>query len=91
MTNNPISLEELTKLGEKFYTEELKAKLERENLGQYVVIDVEEKKYKVNADRLTAVEEARKDFGDKLFYIIQIGSIQNPSINFTAKRYAWNF
>lgn len=92
MTNNqPQSLEEITKLGEKYYAEELKAKLERENMGQYVVIDVEQKKYQVDADRLVAVEKARKEWGDKLFYIIQIGSIQNPSMNFTAKKYAWNF
>ena len=73
MTNNqPQSLEEITKLGEKFYTETLKAKLEKENMGQYVVIDVEQKQYRIDADRLVAVEKARKDFGDKLFYIIHI-------------------
>jgi len=92
MTNNqPQSLEEITKLGEKFYTEALKTKLEKENMGQYVVIDVEQKQYRIDADRLVAVEKARKDFGDKLFYIIQIGSVQSPSMNFTAKKYAWNF
>ena len=37
---------EITKLGEKFYTEELKEKLERGNMGQYVVIDVEQKNIK---------------------------------------------
>ena len=89
--SQPLSLEEITRLGEKFYTEELKDALERENMGQYVVIDVEQKKYQIDADRLVAVERARKDFGDKLFYIIQIGSVQSPSMNFTAKRYAWNF
>ena len=92
MTNNqPQSLEEITRLGEKFYTETLKTKLEKENMGQYVVIDVEQKKYQIDADRLIAVEKARKEFGDKLFYIIQIGSVQNPGMNFTSKKYAWNF
>lgn len=68
---------EITKLGEKFYTEELKEKLERGNMGQYVVIDVEQKKYQVDADRLIAVEKAQKDFGyNKVFYIIQIGGVQ---------------
>lgn len=91
INNQSLSLEEITKLGEKFYTEELKEKLEQENMGQYVIIDVEQKKYQVDADRLIAVEKARKDFGDKLFYIIQIGSIQSSSVNFTEKKYAWNF
>lgn len=91
INNQPLSLEDITRLGEKFYTEELRGKLERENMGQYVVIDVEQKKYQVDADRLVAVEKARKDFGDKLFYIIQIGSVQGSGMNFTTKRYAWNF
>ncbi|MBI5399312.1 hypothetical protein HZB07_01655 [Candidatus Saganbacteria bacterium] len=92
INNQPLSLEEITKIGEKFYTEELKEGLERSNLGQYVVIDVETKKYDLDADRLVAVERARKSFGDKLFYIIQIGSVQNSNINFTAKKkYAWDF
>ena len=93
MTNikQQLSLEEISKLGEKFYTEKLKEKLEKENMGQYAVIDTEQGKYYIDADRLVAVEKARKEAGDKLFYIIQIGSIQNPGMNFSAKKYAWNF
>ena len=91
MLNNSISLEEISKLGDKFYQDELKDTLEREYMGQYAVIDVEQKKYQVDPDRLVAVEKAKKEFGDKLFYIIQIGSTQNPNSNFSAKKYAWNF
>ncbi len=91
MINRPLSLEEISKLGEKFYVEELKNKLEKDYLGQYAVIDVEQKKYQTNPDRLIAVEKAKKEFGDKLFYIIQIGNTQNPSLNFSAKKHAWNF
>ena len=87
----PLSLEEITKIGERFYTDELKKKLEAESMGQYVVIDVEQKKYQVDPDRLVAVEKAKKEFGDKLFYIIQIGNSQNPNLNYSAKKYAWNF
>jgi hypothetical protein len=90
-THQSSSLEEITNAGEKFYLNHLKEKLEKENMGHYAVIDVEQKKYHVDPDRLIAVEKARKDFGDKLFYIVQIGSIQNPSINFTTEKYAWNF
>jgi hypothetical protein len=86
-----LSLEEITQLGEKFYTEELKNSLEKQYMGQFVVIDVEKKKYQMDPDRLVAVDKARKEFGDKLFYIIQIGSTKNPSLNFAAKKYAWNF
>jgi hypothetical protein len=90
-THQSSSLEEITKAGEKFYFDHLKEKLEKENMGQYAVIDAEQRKYRVDPDRLVAVEKARKDFGNKLFYIVQIGSIHNPSINFTTEKYAWNF
>ena len=91
MTVHNFSLEEISKLGEKFYLEELKDTLEKQHMGQYVVIDVEEKKYQVDPDRLIDFEKAKKEFGDKLFYIIQIGNTQNPSVNYLAKKYAWNF
>ena len=80
MTNinrQPLSLEDISKLGEKFYTEKLKEKLEKESLGQYVVIDVEQGKYYVDSDRLVAVDKATKEFGNKLFYIVQIGNVQH--------------
>lgn len=85
-----LSLEEITKIGQKFYVEELKMKLEEKHMGEYVVIDVDEKKYKIDADRLAAVEKARKEYGEKLFYIVQIGSDAISSINYTEKEYAWD-
>lgn len=90
--NQPnLSLEEISKLGEKLYHEELKDIFEKDYLGQYAVIDVEQKKYQIDPDRLVAIEKAKKEFGDKLFYIIQIGDAQHPSMNYAAKKYAWNF
>jgi len=40
-TKQPLSLEDISRLGEKFYTEKLKEKLEKEHMGKYAVIDVE--------------------------------------------------
>ena len=71
-TNGQLGAIEYTILEQPRPPEPKREKLERENIGQYVIIDVEQKKYQVDADRLIAVEKARKDFGDKLFYIIQI-------------------
>lgn len=86
-----LPLDEISRLGEKFYTEELKDTLEGSNLGDYIVVDVENKRYKINADRLIAVQEAQREFGNKLFYIIQIGGSGQFSMNFMAKKYAWHF
>lgn len=91
-SQNSMSLENISRLGEKFYLDELKSILEPEHMGQYAVIDVEEKKYQVDIDRFTAVEKARKEFGEnKLFYIVQIGMLQQPTMNYIAKKNAWLF
>ncbi len=60
-------------------------------MGQYAVIDVEQKKYRVDPDRLVAIQKAQKDFGDKLFFIVQVGSLKHPSTNFMIEKHAWNF
>lgn len=85
------SPEEISQIGEKFYFEELKDKLEKTNNGEYLVIDVENKQYVINPDKLKAIEEARKKFGNKLLHIIQVGSIQKPLMNFRNTKYAWKF
>lgn len=90
MEPTKLSLEEITKLGEKFYKEQ-KDSLEKQHMGKYVVLDVEQNKYIIDSDRLVAVEKAKKEYGDKLFYIIQIGNTQNPSLNYSEKKYAWLF
>jgi hypothetical protein len=90
-THRSPSVEEIIRAGEKFYFGELKEKLERDNMGQYAVIDVEQKKYRVDPDELVAIQKAQKDFGDKLFFIVQVGSLKHPSMNFMTEKYAWNF
>ena len=90
-THQSPSVEEIVRAGEKFYFDELKEKLESENMGQYAVIDVEQEKYRVDPDRLVAIQKAQKDFGDKLFFIVQVGGLKHPSTNFMTEKYAWNF
>lgn len=85
----PLSLEDISRLGEKFYTEKLKAKLEKEHMGKFAVLDVGKGKHFIDSDRLVAIEKARKESGDILFYIIQIGGAQNSSMNFKSKKNAW--
>jgi hypothetical protein len=91
MSEMSLSLEEISTLGEKFYNEHLKNSLEESHRGQYAVIDVEGRDYEIDADRLLAVEKAQKRFGQKLFYIIQVGASKNPDVNFYSRKdYAWN-
>lgn len=91
MQKQNYSPEEISKIGEEFYFKELQKKLEPEHNGEYVVIDVDLKKYIVNSDMLKALEEAKSKFGEKLFHIIQIGGLQKPTINYKVAKYAWKF
>ncbi len=86
-----LSPEEISRLGDKFYFDELREILERDHKGEYVVIDVANKRYVVDADKLHAIEKAEKEFGKHLFYIIQIGNLQKPLTNFKKHMYAWQF
>ena len=73
--------EVLTK-GESIYLDTLKDELEKKHLGWYVAIDVDSRDYLVNASRVTLIEEARRRFGEKVFFITQIGNLFEPTINF---------
>ena len=83
------SPEEIAQMGEKFYFDELKDTLESDKRGQYVVIDVMNKKHVVDPDKLVALQRAEEDFGKQLFYIIQVGNLQKPNANFKKRLYAW--
>lgn len=89
--NSLLSLEEIAIAGKKLYTD-IREKMEKSHMGEYAVIDVETGRYQVNPNRLVAVEAAEKEFGQKLFYIIQVGANKNPNINYSSRKdYAWNF
>ncbi len=83
---------EILEGGEKFYLESLKSHLEKEHTGEYVAIDVDSKKYIVDANKMSAIKRAQNDFGEKLFYIVQIGNLNEPTVNFRErKNVAWFF
>lgn len=92
MKNSPIDIDDIVKLGEIFYFNHLKNKLEKKHTGEYVVIDVEQQDYEIDADRLKALQKAEKKFGvGKLFYIAQIGTLQKQNIHYRENTYAWHF
>ncbi len=84
-----LSADEVTKAGEKYYFDILKEKLEKTNNGQFLVLEVESKKYFINEDLMVALNEARKEFRSKLFFIVQIGTLQKPTMNYKKENYGW--
>ncbi len=85
------SSENLTKIGEKYYLDNLKDKLEKTNNGDFLVLEVESHKYFINQDLMVALNQAKNEFPDKLFFIVQIGTLQKPAINYKRENYAWLF
>ena len=81
----------MAKLGDEYYNDFLKTKLEKTNLGDYVVLEIASKQYFVNQDLKVALDEALSKFPDKLFHIIKIGATQNNSKSFANNQYGWIF
>lgn len=88
-SSSNYSPEEVAQLGERIYFEKLQADLEKEHLGEYLVLDVHTGKYVLNEDKLAAIKEAEESLGRNLFYIAQVGSVLRTLMNFKARRHAW--
>ena len=73
--------EELAKKGQKIY-ETLKPTLEPDKNGWYIAIEVASEKYFVGETTEKAIEEAKKTFPDRLFYVTRIGGPARISIRF---------
>ena len=89
--SSSLNPDEVTRTGQEIYLKELKDALEQSHLGEYVVIEVKTKKYFVNSDLVTAIQKAKKEFPDSLFFIVQIGKLRPPSIQQKKESYAWLF
>jgi hypothetical protein len=76
---NQDSLDYITKVGAEYYFHELKDELEEKEKGNYLVMEVESKEYFLDEDLLKAIEKAEKKFPDKLFFIVQVGTLQPPA------------
>jgi hypothetical protein len=78
-----MSLDTILKKGEALYLEEFRDKLEKEFLGSYAVIDVDEERFVVSENKLKAFELAKETFGeDKLFFSVHIGELDTATVNF---------
>ena len=64
--------EELSQKGMAIY-EKISKQMEKKNFGKYLAIEVESRKYFVGNTLIEAMEKAKKQFPDKLFYFIRAG------------------
>ena len=67
-----INPEQMAEKGEEIYSAE-KDRLEKENKGKFLAIEVDSGKYFIGKDQMEAFRKARKKFPKKIFYFIRIG------------------
>ncbi len=68
-----INTIEIARIGEQIYQNELKEKMEKENIGKFVAIEVESKDYFLGETQTEATLKAKKKYPDKIFYMVKIG------------------
>ena len=88
-TFNSQTPEEIIKQGEKIYFERIDEL--QNDVGKFVVINVETKDWIINEDKTVAIQEAEKKYPGKLFFIAQIGNLKPQQNVDEARRYALPF
>lgn len=78
-TLNIPSTEDLAKRGSQIY-EEIKSTIEQAHDGHYVAIEVESKKYFIDITAEKAIESAKGEFPDRLFFVRRIGGTTHISV-----------
>ena len=73
MAELSADIKELARRGEDYYDRMLRAKLEPEHVGQYLVLDVETGDYELDANQIAAMQRAQAKHPDTLFYIMRVG------------------
>jgi hypothetical protein len=65
--------EEVTERGEAIYQQQIRAKVEVENKGRFLVVDIETGEYEIDDDELTAIKRAYSKRPEGEFYLLRIG------------------
>ena len=72
--------DEIVARGEKIYDDKLKSKLEPQNIGKFLVIDIETGEYELDDDDLIAALRAYKKKPDGARYEMRIGYATSGTI-----------
>ncbi|MFH1129513.1 MAG: hypothetical protein V1686_02140 [Patescibacteria group bacterium] len=67
-----VNIQDIAEKGTKIY-EEIKGQYESVNIGRFLAIEIESKKVYLGNTSAEAVELARQNHPDKVFYVVKIG------------------
>jgi hypothetical protein len=74
VTNSRRTLEELARLGEQIFEQQVRQALRPEDEGKFVAIDVESSEYEMDADDYTAVMRLRSRKPSADIWLMRAGS-----------------
>jgi hypothetical protein len=90
-----IDPEIIAEKGEKIYQEKLKDVLEKDHKEEFVAIEVETEKYFLGKSPEEALENAKKEFTNRIFHLIRIGYAGVYKVSWSSggkeKEYGWLF
>ena len=69
----PMSPDEIARLGEAIYEQQFRARVEKQHLGEFLVLDVLTGDYEIDRDDLTASDRALAKNPRSVLYGIRIG------------------
>jgi len=89
MVENTQNIEQLTELALKIYTEiQNKDNIEQNNQGKYIAIDVESKRYFIGDTRDEALQKAKAELPNVVFFVKRIGGVDRVSRNYPYPAYS---
>ena len=68
-----IDRQALARRGQEYYDRFLRAELDPEHKGKYLVLDVDSGDYELDNDEMAASDRARAKHPDRIFYILRVG------------------
>jgi hypothetical protein len=73
MANPTTQCEEIARRGQEYYDQFLRAKVESEHKGEFLVLDVETGDYELDESELAALDRAEAKHPQSVFYTLRVG------------------
>ena len=74
MSPETLDCEALAQRGQEYYDRVLRAEVEPEHKGEFLVLEVESGEYELDADEAAALNRAMERHPDHVFYVLRVGS-----------------
>jgi len=73
MPHSRYTSDKILQRGEELYEQQIRSRVEKENRGKFLVLDIETGEYEIDTDKLAALERAKPKHPDPALYILRIG------------------